>query len=230
MKKLVLLLMTITLLTGCASVSSQSNDDSKISPQVSAESAGSDPVSDTRTITFGSYQNEAIQWYKLDEEDGKALLLSVHALASRPFSETPSTWDNSSLRTWLNHDFYQEAFDQEERSSILNTGLESPDDLKYGTKAGKDTEDYVFLLSASEAETYLSKGETTTSPTKYAAAQGAYTNEKGDCAWWLRSPGINDNGPAYYSSQGDIGTRAHIASESIIGVRPAIWVKASALK
>lgn len=224
MKKLVLLIAAITLLTGCSSAPAQpGRETSGISSNKITES---ETDTEKQTVTFGSYRDQAIKWNVLAREDGKVLLLSVHALDSKPFSETPATWDESSLRSWLNKDFYQSAFNEQERSSILKSSLESADDLKYGTRAGKNTEDYVFLLSASEAEKFLSKDEMKTSPTEYAAAQGAYTNENGDCAWWLRSPGINDNGPAYYSSQGDIGTRAHAASEDIIGVRPAIWVKA----
>lgn len=80
MKKIALILFML-MLSGCSS-----------------ETAGSD-VQDT--VTFGTYESEKIEWYVLGKQDGKTLLLSVHALTSRPFNDGPATWDNSSLRTWL---------------------------------------------------------------------------------------------------------------------------------
>lgn len=231
MKKLIAAIVAITLLTGCGASASQ-NGSSESAPASKASEAASNQADSTasETVVFGSYQNQKIQWYVLDKEDGKALLLSVQALDSRPFSGRAATWDQSSIRTWLNDDFYQKAFSDSEKQKIILSKLTTGDDLNYGTKAGQDTEDRIFLLSASEAKKYLSKGQTTTSPTDYASSQGAYTNDKGDCAWWLRSPGIDDESPAYYSSQGDIGNRAHQGSENIIGIRPAMWVNADALQ
>lgn len=231
MKKLIAAIVAITLLTGCGASASQ-NGSSESAPASKTSEVTSDQAESTtsETVVFGNYQNQKIQWYVLDKEDGKALLLSVQALDSRPFSDRAATWDQSSIRTWLNDDFYQKAFSDSERQNIILSKLTTGDDLNYGTKTGQDTEDRIFLLSASEAKKYLSKAQTTTSPTDYASSQGAYTNDKGDCAWWLRSPGIDDESPAYYSSQGDIGTRAHQSSENIIGVRPAMWVNADALQ
>lgn len=224
MKKSALILALI-FLAGCAS--NTTGTDSKEESSVSSEK---ETASSSDTVTFGSYQDENIEWYVLTQEDGKSLLLSVHAIDTKPFNDSPSTWDNSSLRTWLNDEFYQNAFTADEQKEIQLTHLHNGDELGYGTATGQDTDDHVFLLSASEAEKYLSDKETTTSPTQYALSQGAYTNDKGDCAWWLRSPGMDDDGPAYYSSQGEVGTRAHKGSETIIGVRPAIWVSSDALK
>lgn len=198
MKKAALFLALI-FLAGCAS-----NTGGTESKEESSVFSEKETASLSDTVTFGSYQDENIEWYVLTQEDGKALLLSVHALDTRPFNETAATWDNSSLRTWLNDEFYQTAFTADEQKEIQLTHLHNGDELGYGTAAGRDTDDHVFLLSASEAEKYLSDNETTTSPTQYALSQGAYTNDKGDCAWWLRSPGLDDDGPAYYSSQGNL--------------------------
>lgn len=198
MKKAALFLALI-FLAGCAS-----NTGGTESKEESSVFSEKETASLSDTVTFGSYQDENIEWYVLTQEDGKALLLSVHALDTRPFNDSPATWDNSSLRTWLNDEFYQDAFTADEQKEIQLTHLHNGDELGYGTAAGRDTDDHVFLLSASEAEKYLSDNETTTSPTQYALSQGAYTNDKGDCAWWLRSPGMDDDGPAYYSSQGNL--------------------------
>ena len=45
----------------------------------------------------------------------------------------------------------------------------------YGTNGGKDTEDWVFLLSIGEAERYFEDDEDRrTFPTEYAIARDAY--------------------------------------------------------
>lgn len=80
--------------------------------------------------------------------------------------------------------------------------------------------------SGDEGQKYLTNDELRTAvPTCQALSQGAYTNGAGQCAWWLRSPGMTETSPAYYASGGSIGSRAHEVNETIIGVRPAMWVK-----
>lgn len=235
MRKALFVLAAI-LLAGCESAASSPANGMQEAPEKTTESPMASTVTDEtesiakdQVVSFGNYQNQNIEWYVLAQEDGKELLLAMHAIDARPFNDGPSAWDQSSLRAWLNSDFYNEAFTAEEQQEIAVSSLDNGDDLGYGTTAGENTEDHVFLLSASQAQKYLSHEETVASPTDYALAQGAYVNESGNCAWWLRSPGMEEDGPAYYSSQGSIGTRAHKGSESIIGVRPAIWVMADAI-
>lgn len=189
-----------------------------------------------KTIVFGSYpqQNdraEAIEWIMLEDNGERVLLLSRYCLASMPWhnSHEAVTWDESDIRAWLNGEFLETAFSEEERATILSAVLNNGDDLNYGTPDGEDTTDSVFLLSVREALHYLDIGNRTASPSAYAIRQGAYTNGSGNCAWWLRSPGMTETSPAYFASAGEIGNRAHEVNETIIGVRPAIWIKADAL-
>lgn len=185
------------------------------------------------TIYFGCYpqqtaEDEPIEWLVLDEQDGQMLLLSKDCLASLPWhnAHTAVTWDISDLRAWLNGEFLENAFSEEEQSMIVLCDLDNSDVLQYGTSAGADTQDRVFLLSGDEGQKYLTNDELRTAvPTRQALSQGAYTNGAGQCAWWLRSPGMTETSPAYYASAGSIGSRAHEVNETIIGVRPAMWVK-----
>lgn len=186
-----------------------------------------------RTVYFGSFtqqgsEAEPIEWIVLDEADGKTLLLAKDCLASLPWhnAHMAVTWDKSDLRAWLNGEFLQTAFTAEEQGRILLTDLDNSDVLGYGTPVGADTRDQVFLLSGTEGKLYLTDAIRTVTPTRYAISQGAYTNGAGQCAWWLRSPGMTPTSPAYYASAGSIGSRAHEVDETIIGVRPALWVSA----
>ena len=190
------------------------------------------------TVLFGNYPQksksaEPIKWNVLESDGDKALLLSDSCIDSLPFSKsyTNATWDKSDIRSWLNGDFLNSAFSADERNAILSTDLENGDELKYGTPAGKNTQDKIFLLSGSEVKKYFSSDNARAAKaTNYAVSHGAYTNGRGNCAWWLRSPGMTRTSPAYIASSGEIGNRAHEADETIIGVRPALWVKSSEIK
>ena len=186
---------------------------------------------------FGDYPQtgdttEPIEWIVLDIQDDRVLLLAKDCIESLPWhnSHVSVTWGNCDLRAWLNGEFLQTAFTAEEQDGILLTDLENGDDLGYGTPEGRDTQDKVFLLSGSEMERYLPSDDVRmVKPTAFAISHGAYTNGSGNCAWWLRSPGMTETSPAYIASAGSVGNRAHEMDETIIGVRPAIWVKKTAL-
>ena len=187
----------------------------------------------SETVLFGSCPQtgddpEPIEWLVLEEQDDRTLLLSRYALASLPWHDDREavTWDASDIRAVLNGVFLEAAFTDAEREAILAVELDNGDDMGYGTPVGANTTDKVFLLSASEGLRYLPEtADRAVSPTDYARKQGAYTNGEGNCAWWLRSPGMTPTSPAYFASAGDVGNRAHEVDETIIGVRPAIWVK-----
>ena len=230
------LLLALFLLVACNAVP---NETETVSPDTQEQGAA--PQTATATLSdsvlFGAFpqQNNApepIEWLVLTQQDGRALLLSKDCLASLPWHNAgvPATWDVCDLRGWLNRDFWEDAFTEEERDGILSSDLDNGDDLGYGSPVGENTRDRIFLLSASEVNQYLPDSSLrVVKPTGYAVSQGAYANAGGYCAWWLRSPGMNASGPAYLSSAGDFRSRAHEAGESIIGVRPAMWVAVNAL-
>ena len=81
------------------------------------------------TITFGNYPKssntpEPIEWYVLAEDtvNNKSLIISKRILDCQPYygtSYSPTTWENCTLRAWLNSTFYNSAFDSSEKSRIL---------------------------------------------------------------------------------------------------------------
>ena len=190
-----------------------------------------------KSITFGSYpqQNdtkESIEWLVLQEKEGQMLLVSRYCLASLPWhnQKTAVTWDVSDIRRWLNGEFLETAFSKTEQAAIVRTHLDNRDQLGNGTPVGADTEDRIFLLNAIDALVLLYDEGYRVKPTPYAISQGVYVNQIGDCAWWLRSPGKIPTSPSYFNSHGDIGTRNHEVQETIIGVRPALWVNKENIK
>ncbi len=195
-------------------------------------------------VTFGSYEQdndlsngaEEIEWIVLASGNGKTLLLSRYGLDARPYNEVNSgiTWEKSTLRAWLNGEFLQAAFTAEEQAAIATASLSNGKAQgHWTTNGGRDTEDRVFLLSCAEAQKYLgvtfknTKNEKPrTSPTEYAAAQGAVTGgvqtDEGKPVgiWWLRSPGLNKESAALVQDGGSLYYRG--VTDNSVMVRPAI--------
>lgn len=125
------------------------------------------------TMIFGEYEQdgdlsngpEPIEWIVLDKQDGKKLLLSRYILENMEFSEVydPLTWERSLVREWLNGEFYDTAFNSDEKNMILLSEVKSESfsdaNLSQGTGfeeiAGNDTEDKVFILSSTEVQKYF---------------------------------------------------------------------------
>ena len=111
-------------------------------------------------ITFGSYEQdgdtsngaEPIEWEILTVKNGKALVISKYILDAKPYNVKGEeiTWEKSTLRKWLNKDFYNSAFSGDDKKKIVKTKISNPDNESYGTKGGKTTKDKVFLLSVPE--------------------------------------------------------------------------------
>lgn len=114
-------------------------------------------------ITFGSYPQEAdgtvkpIEWQVLAVEDGKALLISLYGLDAKPYNSkwADVTWESCSLRTWLNEEFYQTAFQASEQQIIEATLVINQNNPIYAIPGWNDTRDKVFLLSLEEPLQYF---------------------------------------------------------------------------
>lgn len=186
-------------------------------------------------VNFGRYEqdnnynngSEPISWQVLDIRNGKALLLSVYGLETMAYhwDAVPVTWENCSLRQYLNSNFYNGVFNDSERSLIAQTWLSNPNSI-YGTYGGNDTFDNVFLLSIDELRYYF-PGEASrkASPTALARSHGAYGTADVNCAWWwLRSPGQASGAASSVNSIGVLLDTGPIVSDVTGMIRPAIWV------
>lgn len=121
-----------------------------------------------------------------------------------------SDYANSSIRQWLNNDFYNTAFSSEQKSNILTSALNNDGyytltgTTGYETLDSASTNDKVFLLSYNEVLN-SNYGFSTSSGTydsarqlkgsDYAKSQGLYVYHSSGssydgCSYWrLRSPG-----------------------------------------
>lgn len=120
-------------------------------------------VEEKEEIVFGKYGGEDITWIVLRADKGNALIVSKYGLDLQPFNESGEDvlWENCSLRQWFNDEFYTEAFSKEEKEMIQKTTVPAEDSYWADIDGGEDTEDYVFLLSASETLKYMSEWQKT---------------------------------------------------------------------
>lgn len=193
-------------------------------------------------VTFGSYEQdnktsngaEPVEWRVLEIKDGRALLISKYALDFKPYhtSFTDITWEDCSLRKWLNNDFINTAFTEEEKAMIPTVTVSADTEADWATDPGNDTQDKVFLLSVKEAKQYFSINQVDRQcePTEYAEAMGAYSGNDiwtNTCNWYLRSTGANFqfNATEVFSS-GEIfdASQVHL----YLAIRPALWVDLNA--
>ena len=192
------------------------------------------------TVAFGSYEqdditmngSEPIEWYVLYTKDDTALLLSKYALFPSAYNDgaIATTWDKCTLRDWMNDAFYESAFSSTEQNAILDAIILAEKNPVYGTSAGDETVDKVFILSISEAKKYLTDTRMLKGiPTEYAVTCGTRKSDNGTCWYWLRNPGKTRANAAYVTTKATISEAGVSVDYYDSGIRPAIWVSISKL-
>ena len=170
----------------------------------------------------------------MDKKDGQLLVISKYILDQQQYhgTYTSITWENSSIRSWLNSTFINSAFSTEEREMIPSILVINDDNPTYGTNGGNNTTDRIFLLSIEEANNYfLSDSARAVKATAYAVSQGVYVDSKnGNSTWRLRSSGDNSSFAAHVLTTGYIYAGGGRVSHSKVGVRPALWIDFSNLE
>ncbi len=186
-----------------------------------------------QTIEFGSWpveengEKQHIEWRVLEKTEKSVLLITKHAIECHIYHEecTDITWEKCDLRKWLNNDFFNEAFSQDEKELIQTMNIKTPDNTEYKTKGGVDTEDQVFLLSIPEAEQYFHDDkDRAVTPTDLAKAHNVWTDKDNTCYWWLRSSGILQYNAASVYNTGIMSYIGCYSGDKRIGVRPAIRI------
>ena len=192
------------------------------------------------TDTVYYFKFEPIRWKVLDADAG--LVLSTSALDSQSFhpyllegnggyygdpdlTAYASDYVASSIRAWLNQDFYNTAFSTEQKERICETNL----------FPGK-TADRVFFLSKEEVtNTAYGFGTDNTADvnrivksTDYAAAQGCRVSTEdgtaGNVGWWLRDEPLSSSLAAVCRNNGTVQNNEFVLN-TCIGVVPAMQLE-----
>lgn len=188
-------------------------------------------------IVLGAYDQDSVDgkddvlWLILDKKDSRYLLTTQYCLWGLPYNTeyTDVTWENSTIRQWLNEEFIYEVFSDQEINLIEETEITTGDNDEYGTQGGNDTTDKLFLLSAEEVEQYFdSDSSRMVSPTWYAERYGINVNSNyGTSWWWLRTPGNLQDAVATVDPKGMISMFGHDVPSTTGGLRPALWIDIS---
>jgi hypothetical protein len=194
-------------------------------------------------IPFGGYD-----WRILDIKNDTILIITEYIIEQRAYHDAYKdiTWDDCSLRKYLNGEFYDK-FKATDKSRIIPIKNKNPDNQWYGSKGGADTKDSIFLLSVEEAackyfgdssSKLYSRGKNQ----RYWFERKDENNGKRIARlqykkewvwwWWLRSPGRVNVKTVYIHGDGNIGIQGNNILKGNIsdgkctgGVRPALWLK-----
>ncbi len=203
-------------------------------------------VRENDVVTFGSFEQdgntengaEDLEWVVLDRRNDRVLLLSKYVLACMPYNNENAylTWEECSLRDWLNDEFIVAAFTDTDRQLLVEVKNKNNGNNKFETDGGNDTLDTVFLLSTEEASAYFHEEDARLmngmgEPTQVAINQGiSITDEEGAetvySPWWLRGAGVYQNSAAFVETDGTVYENGAILDNTnFCGVRPVVWVR-----
>lgn len=192
-----------------------------------------------KIINFGGYS-----WYVLKQEYGYYLCLSQYLIDIKRFHNTNKivTWKESDIRYWLNNNFYN-TFNNQDKNFIQEVIIENSDNLVYGTKAGNNTKDHIFLLSYNEVVDNFNICNLVSSDQNIDDLI-AFVNMKPECiiadskqigldyhlaqgqalGWWLRTPGASQNKMIRINCRGAIRMYGRDVNRCLVGIRPALWL------
>lgn len=195
------------------------------------------------TVFLGTYEqdgdlsngNEAISWTVMGVDGGKVLLLSDVCLDAMPYNNegTDNSWTNSSLRKWLNDDFYHSAFSESERSVIRseeittgslrgqegNTYAETFDEMEV-------TIDKVFAPDLPEFQELTSDlNVSNVAKEVFSSNNTVYGGENFRSMFWTRPPYEEEKNFGYgYITETEKNTGYILPPSAYAMVRPAIYI------
>lgn len=160
-------------------------------------------------------------WIVLAKQDGRLLVFSARVIGRRAYHASGGaiTWEHSGIRAYLNGEFYEQFFSDNEKARITEVLIENRSNPQYGVAGGNATVDRVFLLSLSEVEKYLGSG---------VELLRGVDRETGEAVWWhLRSPGEAADIAASVNAIGLMDYHGVVGgiTDPAGGIRPAMWIK-----
>ncbi len=165
-------------------------------------------------IVFGQYKKSSLEWQVLEIKKTKALIFCAKSLATLSYNPVHSkynTWEDCTLRKWLNQFYLSDAFSKAQRKRIQLTAVDNSSsqhrDIYGKINSQPDTKDYIYLLSWKEVKKYF--------PTKKSRSR--------EQSWWTRSPGETPGSALQIGNDG-VMTYGNCASSNQDGVYPVLWL------
>lgn len=179
---------------------------------------------------FNREDYDLLEWKVVATEEDRVLLTTnTICWDNEPFhnGSNIATWENSTLRTWLNGSLYDTIFTDAEKSMILETEVKNKENPKYHKGGGKDTKDKLFIPSVDEIQKYYSSSK---------ELNPAQDDEDmyDENMYFLRTTGKSHQYVSYIDSNGKINLFGYdvngycygdIDDDCTIGTKPFMWVK-----
>ena len=126
----------------------------------------------------------------MNTDEMTALVISDEPICQKQYHDKRKdvTWENCTLRAWLNGEYYDKTFSDAEKGAIIECKIHTPDNTVWTTKGGNDNRDKIWLPSIGEAKKYMKR-----------------KSDRFTCNWWwLRTPGCFSYCAAYVLETGSI--------------------------
>ena len=219
------------------------------------DTSGSNTHQDENGYTYGTvywFKYEPIEWRVLNPATGVVMAETI--LDSQPYNNylllnrrdeyghnaywgdsTQSYYSNnyakSSIREWLNENFYNTIFSDEQQNIIEYTALDnSASNKSYSAYDSEKTYDKIYLLSYDDilntsygfSSSYSDYDSARTAQgSDYAKCQGMGVHGS-NSYWWLRTPGNYSHRACYVGYSGDVSSYGSQVYFNDIAVRPAL--------
>ena len=163
---------------------------------------------------------EPVEWLVVEKFSDRAVcVISKYVLDAKAFcdgKDMADSWSGSTLRSWLNGEFFDKAFSAAEKRRILDAAVHD---------AGRTlVRDKVFIPCDEEVKAIFGNNirKRVCAPTAYAKEAGVYLFEGSEYAWWW----TKGNSLVIHSCINHEGfTQPVYARAYTVGVRPMMWIR-----
>lgn len=177
-------------------------------------------------LNYADMQNEAAPIVVTEK------ILTSSVTWNKSFADLNIWSGTSNIRTWINGTFYSDAFNVDDKNSILTTTVKNNTQSSTSDGTGTSTNDKLWLLSYDEVNKYFTtNAQRLASPTDFAIANYCYSYKNtgyittarpqgGTCGYWLRSAYTAPNSARFLNQTGV--PHYEFVDYSGYGVRPAL--------
>ena len=192
------------------------------------------------------FKYEPLKWRVIEINGDELTLLSDRLIDCTPYNyeSVDVSWENSYIDYFLNVDFYEDAFNSEEKDAIIYDYIENKKNRRYGTGSGINSPARVYILSGEDvfldrkaarhgfyAKTGVDDSAKRFKPTMYAMSKGTWYSPvdvyRGNGFWFMRTNGYSPSSVTYICDMGYIYDHGTDVTCNDSGLLPVIRVDAS---
>lgn len=168
------------------------------------------------TYNWYIYKWEPIVWSIVNIDSDGITVMADNAIDSQPYLNTveSASWQTSYIKKWLNDNFFNSAFNEDEKTKLVPYGSLDEYKVKLLTEAEVCSNEYGFTEDSTR----------TASGTDYAKSQGLDFDEKNNSMWWLSASKETEKAPLV-NCDGSVSTDGTTVNRTSVGVRPVITIK-----